>query len=62
MTLSGAGVVLYSFDGFAGADGASPTSLIDVKGKLYGTTYQGGTGKCGSGASSGCGTVFSITP
>jgi uncharacterized repeat protein (TIGR03803 family) len=41
-------------------DGANPiASLIDVKGKLYGTTLTGGDGSiCGGG---GCGTVFRIS-
>jgi uncharacterized repeat protein (TIGR03803 family) len=44
--------VLYRFK--AGNDGAHPEgALIDVKGTLYGTTYQGGK--------SGAGTVFAIT-
>lgn len=44
--------VLYRFK--AGNDGAHPeAALIDVKGTLYGTTYQGGT--------SGSGTVFAVT-
>lgn len=51
--------VIYSFKG--GADGANPrASLRDVKGTLYGTTYEGGGTECQNSA--GCGTVFSITP
>jgi uncharacterized repeat protein (TIGR03803 family) len=49
---TGAEAVLYSF--FGGTDGANPNaSLIDVKGTLYGTTYNGGA--------YGYGTVFSLT-
>src|SRR6202034_4405683 len=45
--------VLYNFKG-ANGDGAAPyAALIDVKGKLYGTTIGGGDE---------AGTVFSITP
>ncbi len=56
VTTSGVEKVLYSFKG--GVDGAFPqSSLIDVKGTLYGTTTAGGN----SCASFGCGTVFSIT-
>jgi len=41
ITLTGAEKALYSFQG--GADGALPvSSLIDVKGMLYGTTFSGG--------------------
>lgn len=49
--------VLHSFG--KGSDGAQPRAgLTVVKGILYGTTYQGGTGCAGSG---GCGTVFRVT-
>ena len=49
--------VLYSFKG--GGDGADPqTSLVDVRGTLYGETANGGTSTACSG---GCGTVFSVT-
>jgi uncharacterized repeat protein (TIGR03803 family) len=55
---SGKETLLYSFAGGSG-DGQSPLAgLLNVNGTLYGTTYGGGAG-CGS---SGCGTVFSITP
>lgn len=48
--------VLHSFG--SGTDGQYPSALIDVKGKLYGTTSGGGTG---SGCSAyGCGTAFVI--
>jgi uncharacterized repeat protein (TIGR03803 family) len=58
ITPSGTETVLYSFKGAPG-DGEQPRAgLINVKGKLYGTTYLGGN--CSS--SGGCGTVFSITP
>ncbi|MGC2111621.1 MAG: choice-of-anchor tandem repeat GloVer-containing protein, partial [Candidatus Korobacteraceae bacterium] len=51
--------VLYSFAG--GSDGANPVDglLFDTAGNLYGTTSNGG----GSTAcSSGCGTVFELSP
>jgi uncharacterized repeat protein (TIGR03803 family) len=49
--------VLYSF-GTHDDDGASPyAGLIDVKGKLYGTTVNGGANCIPSG---GCGTIFSV--
>jgi uncharacterized repeat protein (TIGR03803 family) len=50
---SGHESVLYSFKG--ATDGAGPMAgLTYVKGKLYGTTYEGGAG--------GDGTVFKVTP
>jgi uncharacterized repeat protein (TIGR03803 family) len=52
--------VVYSFG--AAPDGISPQAgLIDVRGKLYGTTSEGGSNSCGSNYE-GCGTVFSVTP
>jgi len=54
ITPSGKETVLYSFGG-GSYDGTNPSAgLINVKGKLYGTTEGGGC--CGGG------TVFSITP
>jgi uncharacterized repeat protein (TIGR03803 family) len=59
ITPSGSETVLHSFKGGSG-DGKYPyASLINVKGTLYGTTVKGGA-YCRP--SSGCGTVFSITP
>jgi uncharacterized repeat protein (TIGR03803 family) len=52
---TGAETVLHSFS--CDADGADPwmgADLISIKGKLYGTTFSGGTHSTG--------TVFSITP
>ena len=50
--------VLHAFGN--GTDGRYPrASLVHVKGKLYGTTYEGGTG---TGGPSGAGTIFSIKP
>jgi uncharacterized repeat protein (TIGR03803 family) len=56
--------VVYSFcgqlQGYSCLDGAMPRGgLIDVDGKLYGTTQQGGNSGCGG---RGCGTVFSVDP
>ena len=54
--------ILYNFAG--GTDGGSPGGLVigsapDGRPVFYGTTfYGGGAGSC----SSGCGTVFSLTP
>ena len=50
--------VLYRFAG--SPDGAIPyADLINVEGKLYGTTLEGGRSRCGYGL--GCGTVYSVT-
>jgi uncharacterized repeat protein (TIGR03803 family) len=52
--------IIHTFVG--GSDGRSPQAglIIDKKGNLYGTTYQGGTGtNCGAFA---CGTVFELSP
>lgn len=50
---------LYSFPSAGGS--AMPSALVNVHGTFYGTTGGGGNGgsQC---PSSGCGTVFSITP
>jgi uncharacterized repeat protein (TIGR03803 family) len=52
--------VLYTFTG--GADGREPYARLsfDAAGNLYGTTLLGGN--VGSVCSSGCGTVFKLTP
>ena len=63
VTASGAESVVYRFGG--GTDGAVPQdSLTDVKGELYGTTVNGGsgTGPCGGlSGTPGCGTIFKIS-
>lgn len=53
ITRTGQEIVLYSFQG--GVDGSLPAAgvIVDKKGRIFGTTYQGG--------SSGSGTVFSLT-
>jgi uncharacterized repeat protein (TIGR03803 family) len=59
ITTSGKERVLHSFGSFAG-DGVLPQSaLINVKGTLYGTTFNGGANCSSIG---GCGTVFKLTP
>src|ERR1700689_4475412 len=45
--------VLYSFKGGTGDGGYPYAGLINVKGTLYGATYEGGT--------NGDGAVFSVT-
>jgi hypothetical protein len=46
-------------DAFSGSDGARPSANLtaDKKGRLYGTTFDGGGSGCGG---SGCGVVFRI--
>jgi uncharacterized repeat protein (TIGR03803 family) len=58
---TGVEAVLYAFKG--GSDGEKPMGeLINIKGTLYGTTVEGGTGICSSGGPNvGCGTIFSVT-
>jgi len=54
---------LYSFQG--GADGSAPAAPVVQQantGILYGTTSTGGNGSGAICASSGCGTVFQLTP
>jgi uncharacterized repeat protein (TIGR03803 family) len=59
VTTSGKETVLHSFADKP--DGSYPVAgLIDVRGTLYGTTTEGGSG-AGCNGSGGCGTVFSIT-
>jgi len=62
ITPSGTETVLYTFKGGSGDGGNPAGTLIDVKGTLYGTTIYGGSGSCSYYGSSGCGTVFAITP
>jgi uncharacterized repeat protein (TIGR03803 family) len=59
VTAKGKATELYDFLG--GSDGASPYGplLIDAQDNLYGTTYSGGGS---ANCSSGCGTVFKVTP
>jgi hypothetical protein len=59
-SLQWTGETIYTFAG--GSDGASPTSQpLVFKGTIYGTTSAGGAG-CKWPGSSGCGTVFTLTP
>jgi len=59
ISTSGNEKVLYSFKN--SPDGSQPSSgLIEVKGKLYGTTFAGGSGGCGN-SKYGCGVVYSVT-
>lgn len=52
--------VVYRFVGRS--DGAAPESgLIDVDGKLYGTTVYGGNTTCRDDGEAGCGSVYSVT-
>jgi uncharacterized repeat protein (TIGR03803 family) len=57
---TGAETVLHSFAG-GSSDGNWPEAgLVNVKGTLYGTTQNGGSGRCAD--NEGCGTVFAINP
>ena len=52
---------LYTFTG--GASGTTPSNLvIDKGGVLYGSMFAGGNPSCVYDFSSGCGTVYSLTP
>jgi uncharacterized repeat protein (TIGR03803 family) len=53
--------ILHDFGN--GTDGRSPVAglIFDAAGNLYGTTANGGTGKCDLGDNS-CGTVFELSP
>lgn len=53
---------LYSFAG--GTDGSYPVAgvVLDSSGNLYGVTNSGGNQECVSSLSTGCGTVFELTP
>ena len=62
VTTTGNERVLYSFKG--GRDGLYPDAphLTNLNGVLYGTTSEGGLGRCGIRYfPKGCGTVFSVT-
>jgi uncharacterized repeat protein (TIGR03803 family) len=64
ITPAGKLTTLYSFCSQANcADGNYPvTGLIETNGKLYGTTYDGGTVPCSYFKNgSGCGTIFEMT-
>jgi hypothetical protein len=53
---------LHAFTG--GSDGASPVEgvIVDKTGVVYGTATGGGKGKCLFGSTTGCGTLYRITP
>jgi uncharacterized repeat protein (TIGR03803 family) len=53
--------VLHSLQGKPNDGGGGGAGLLQIRKKLYGTTYQGGDGPCGDrGAGGGCGTVYSL--
>ncbi|HEX4012439.1 MAG TPA: choice-of-anchor tandem repeat GloVer-containing protein [Candidatus Cybelea sp.] len=66
VTLSGTETVLYKFGGEKStghSDGKHPlSSLINVGGRLYGTTLYGGSFNDCDSEGQGCGTVYSIGP
>jgi len=50
---------LYAFKGRT--DGTTPLNLVDVSGRVYGTTWRGGASYCSNGTMIvGCGTIFEI--
>jgi uncharacterized repeat protein (TIGR03803 family) len=55
---TGGGFTFSMLDEFDGATGADPNGgvIVDAAGNLYGTTFAGGSAKCG------CGVVFAVTP
>jgi uncharacterized repeat protein (TIGR03803 family) len=61
--MNGAGTVtvLHSFSGGAGGEGPGASLVQATDGNFYGTTSQGGTTAC-PGFTSGCGTVFRMSP
>ncbi|MGA2416565.1 MAG: choice-of-anchor tandem repeat GloVer-containing protein [Candidatus Sulfotelmatobacter sp.] len=56
--------VLHSFLGYRSHDGQTPAGslILDGSGNLYGTTFNGGTGKPMCVVPIGCGTVFELSP
>jgi uncharacterized repeat protein (TIGR03803 family) len=56
--------VLHSFLGYRSHDGQTPAGslILDGSGNLYGTTFNGGTGKPMCAVPIGCGTVFELSP
>ncbi len=65
ITPTGEITTLYRFCATSGCpDGEEPEGALvqAANGKLYGTTYRGGTGTHCPANSGGCGTVFEITP
>ncbi len=62
VSLNGKEREVYTFRG-GSSDGWFPTSsLIDVDGTFYGTTYYGGQGQSGCNAELTCGVIYSLTP
>ena len=54
--------VLYGFAGSPDGGGPGAALIRDKEGNLYGTTLAGGVYNACYGGSSGCGTVFKLTP
>jgi len=54
--------VLHKFCSHSGCtDGGGGAVVPNIDGNLYGASFQGGTGNCGS-FYQGCGTIFRVTP
>lgn len=64
ITTGGTQKVVYTFRAPHQQGSRPRASLIDVSGMLYGTTLEGGAyfGSCITRFTTGCGTVFSVTP
>lgn len=60
----GHATVLHDFGSVTGDAEEAESRLIAFEGKLYGVSHRGGTGKCGDGpnGSTGCGTIYQLTP
>jgi uncharacterized repeat protein (TIGR03803 family) len=56
--------VLHDFGSGSGDPEEADSRLIELSHKLYGVSHRGGTGKCSGGPddSTGCGTVYQLTP
>jgi uncharacterized repeat protein (TIGR03803 family) len=56
--------VLYSFSGVPDGQFPGKGVTLDLNGNVFGTTSEGGTGRCtdGSGLTIGCGTLFELSP
>lgn len=64
VSTGGAENVLHVFGGITASDGGNPSGdLIEINGRIYGTTQFGGLASCNKSkkVDEGCGTVYSMT-
>jgi uncharacterized repeat protein (TIGR03803 family) len=54
--------VIYAFGGLPDGENPITSLIIDAQGRLYGVTVWGGTNNLNGECSTGCGTVFMLTP